>query len=213
MHIFTVSETVKKEIMQHYHIAPEKITVTYNGVADDMQAPPSDKLQKEKIILTVGSFNPRKNIDFLIRGFLRSGLSPAYTLVIIGNANPIYNYKQTNKVDGIQIIEDADDTVLKNYFAKAEIACFLSVYEGFGVPVLESLQYDCKVICSDIPVFRELYEGYVNFCDPHNEQQLTSLLQAVPMSVPLQKDRLQSLNEKYNYRRSASLIYKKLTGV
>lgn len=210
-HIFTVSHSVKEEIVQHYNVNAGKITVTYNGVADAMKATPSTKLQKEKIIVTVGSLSQRKNMDFLISAFVNSGLCPEYTLVVIGQANPIYAYRQGEAAPGVQIIEDADDATLKDYYARAEIACFLSLYEGFGIPVLESLQFGCKVVCADISVFRELYQGYVYYCDPNNIQELTSLLQQLPAMKVLQQDNLQALNEKYSYRRSASIIYKTLS--
>ncbi len=209
-HIFTVSETIRQQLCVQYAINPAKVSVTYNGVAEDMQLSPGTKLQKEKIILTVGSLNARKNIDFLIRGFLASRLYPEYSLIIIGNRNAIYRFQPGKLAAGVQIINDVSDRVVKDYYANAEIACFLSLYEGFGIPVLESLQYGCKVLCSDIPAFRELYEGYVTFCDPYDDEMLTRKLDEMPGQALLTPAQLSTLDKRFEYRQSAELVYEML---
>jgi glycosyltransferase involved in cell wall biosynthesis len=209
-HIFTVSESIKAEIMLHYHIAGNKISVTYNGIADNMRMNPRLKLQKEKMILTVGSFHQRKNMNMLVKAFSSADLAPQYSLVAIGKSNAIFSNSSGKVYNGIQLIQHADDAMLKDYYANAEIACFMSVYEGFGIPVLEALHYGCKVICADIPVNRELYTGLVWFCDPKDQQMLSNLLMQLPQCEPLQQDRMQDAEQKYNYRNSASHIYKTL---
>ncbi len=210
-HVFTVSECIKAELMQHYHIAGSRVSVTYNGLADNMRMNPRLKMQKEKMIVTVGSFHQRKNLKMLVKAFLSAELAPQYTLVAIGSNHDVYSKGDQQGYTGIQLLKDADDEMLKDYYANAEIACFMSVYEGFGIPVLEALHYDCKVICADIPVNRELYDGLVWFCDPYNEPLLIQLLQKMPHAEPLQRERMQQTEAKFNYKESAFLIFNKLT--
>ena len=93
-HIFTVSKTMKDEITRCYHIPGPKISVTYNGIGQTML---SDKMadtgKKEKIILSVGSFNTRKNHQNLIAAFLQSDIKSTFQLVIIGDKNKVFKRK------------------------------------------------------------------------------------------------------------------------
>lgn len=210
LHLFTVSETVKNEIVSLYHLNPKKISITYNGIAETMKSKSASPLAKEKIILTVGSLTNQKNTQFLITGFLASALAQDYQLIIIGKTNGIFKSVSLESNPKIKWIDDVTDTQLIEYYKKAEIACFLSLYEGFGIPVLESLQFQCKVICSDIPTFRELYNGVVSFCDVTNSAAFTGMLNQID-SIPLPSaERVAQMNTKYNYHLSADTILHQL---
>lgn len=208
LHIFTVSQTVKKEICTYYAVRESKISVTFNGVSAAMIEAASVVVEKEKMILSIGSLNKRKNIEFLIEAFLSSQLVSHYKLVIIGKPNDIYSQSNLRNHPQIEIIENATDSQLVSYYQRAELACFLSVYEGFGIPVLESLQFACKLICADIPVFRELYEGAVYFCNPTKEQDLIEMLNQISSMSATSKEKVLDLNQKYNYFQSAQHILK-----
>lgn len=207
-HIFTVSETVKQAIAQQYKISESKISTTFNGIGASMLSDFQNNFQKEKIILTVGSLSNRKNTHLIIEAFLASDLLNDYTLVIIGKPNAIYQYKKSERNERIVYIEEASDSLLKTYYAKASIACFMSVYEGFGIPILEALYYQCKVICSDIPVFRELYDGAVYFCDVTAVRTLTKMLNEIPNKPMAQASTIEAMLKKYDYQVSADIIYK-----
>ena len=209
-HIFTVSQTIKNEIITQYQTSREKISVTYNGISASMQISGDSPLQKEKMILTVGSINDRKNIHFLINGFLASQLAKEYKLVIIGKLNTIFKSTEINHSPQIIVIENADDSLLRDYYSKAELTCFLSHYEGFGIPILEALQFQCKVICSDIPAFRELFSGAVYFCSSKNSQELIKMLNHVNTYKVTSQNVVNLLNQKYNYLKSANVILNQL---
>ena len=78
----------------------------------------------------------------------------------------------------------------------------LSVYEGFGIPVLEGLYAGCKVLCADIPVYHELYEGLVQYCDPADTDAVTRALEELAGVQPINI----SLPAAYDYARSAAII-------
>ncbi len=208
LHIFTVSQTVKKEISTYYSIPENKISISFNGVSAAMLEASNVIVEKEKIVLTIGSFNKRKNIPILIKAFLASQLAKDYKLLIIGKPNAIYAQSDFPASQQIEIMEDVSDAKLVAYYQKAEIACFLSLYEGFGIPVLESLQFACKVICADIPVFRELYEGAVYFCNPTKDKDLSEMLNQITTTHVTSKEKVLELNQKYNYLQSARHILK-----
>ncbi len=204
-HIFTVSQTIKNEIVSHYRTNADKIAITYNGIAANMQ--PGYSTLKQKLILSVGSFNTRKNHQKLITAFLQSPLKNTYQLAIVGDKNKVFKAanvdERTLDANNIKIYQRLSDDELVTMYRNAEIVVSLSVYEGFGIPLLEGLYYGCKIVCSDIPVYNELFSGYACFCNPTNE---TSINEALEKSVSAVFHPATALLETYNYRESAKVI-------
>jgi glycosyltransferase involved in cell wall biosynthesis len=210
-HIFTVSQTMRDEISRHYQIPPKKISVTYNGIAAHMLNNAGAPPPKENIILSVGTFNMRKNHHNLIKAFLQSSIKNRYRLVIVGDKNKVF--KEVNIDDSvlagnnITILERLPEDALRDMYQKAEVVASLSMYEGFGIPLLEGLFYGCKIICSDIPVYHELYNEHGQFCDPLDVAAITEALNKVP-TTEFNSSGLSGLFEKYNYKRTAEEILK-----
>ena len=213
-HLFTVSKTVKDEIVKYYKTPPAKISVTYNGISSVMQSA-LQRQPKEKIILAVGTFNKRKNHQNLVQAYLSSGLTKEYQLVIIGDKNRVFadtgidesSLTNTN----IKIYDRLTSGELINMYAKAEMVVSLSLYEGFGIPVLEGLYAGCKVVCSDIPVYHELYDGHATFCNPNDIRNITTTLEQVAHSN-IAPGNIDTLLNKCNYGHSAQLILDTIKG-
>ena len=208
-HIFTVSNTMRDEIIKHYHIAPPKVSVTYNGLSQNILQYPQEDTVKEKIILSVGSFNTRKNHHSLIKAFIGSNVKKRYRLVIIGDKNKVFSESGLDEAlisnNNIDILQRLTEGELAATYAKAEIIVSLSMYEGFGIPVLEGLYFGCKVLCSDIPVYRELYDKYAYFCSPYAISDIQAALETVAGSDSKGSD-AKELFEKYSYPRAADTI-------
>jgi glycosyltransferase involved in cell wall biosynthesis len=209
-HIFTVSNTIAAEIQEKLHVPANKISVTYNGVAAHLQSI-ANNLSKEKIVLSVGSFNLRKNHDKLVKAFLQSDIQNEYTLIILGDKNKVFKnagldeHRLTNA--NIKILEGVTDDELVELYQKAEIVASLSAYEGFGIPILEGLYFGCKAICSDIPAYKELYHNYAYFCGAEDIDGISKLLAEVA-AVPPPANNINLLTEKYNYTSAAQTIIK-----
>ncbi len=209
-HLFTVSNTVREEIVSCYKIPKAKITVTFNGLAEQMKVAAKGVAAKKKVILAVGTFNKRKNHQNLLKAFLLSKVSSEYQLVIVGDRNKVFSESSLNEDDlkkgNIKICEHLGGDELIQMYAQADIVVSLSLYEGFGVPVLEGLYFGCKVLCSDINVYRELYEGYVDFCDPLDIDSIATSLERLVHEEPIAAAAMHTLMEKYNYGTSARTI-------
>jgi glycosyltransferase involved in cell wall biosynthesis len=217
-HIFTVSETIKKELVKCYSLPPSKISVTYNGIGADMLAAGnSNPVAKEKMILSVGSFNQRKNHQSLVAGFMQSDIKNEYTLVIAGDRNKVFSNGDIDenlwKNSNVTVVEQCGENKLIELYRKAEIVASVSLYEGFGIPVLEGMYYGCKAVCSDIQVYRELYDKQAVFCDPNNIGSIASALNkaATEKSAPAATDIAALLNQ-YSYANSAKTILEKIQG-
>ncbi len=209
-HLFTVSETMKKEIVKTLNISAGKIDITYNGLSEFFLKAATVQTPKQKIILSVGSINKRKNYEQLIHSFIAFA-NPDYKLIIAGRYSTIYNSDSgiqelaaANK--NIELITTADDRALIELYAAAEIFVCLSSYEGFCIPILEALHFRCKVICSDLEVFHEIYGDNVSCCDHTN---LKAIADNFNLSIKKNEKALNeicTLEEKYNYKNGAKII-------
>jgi glycosyltransferase involved in cell wall biosynthesis len=216
-HLFSVSETIKNDLVKCYNVSPAKISVTYNGISEGMIARPPDKgIAKEKIILSVGSFNKRKNHQSLIKAFLGSEISSSYQLVIIGDRNRVFSDGDIDEAllenTNIKICGHCDEPELICWYQKAEIIASVSLYEGFGIPLLEGLYYGCKILCSDIPVYRELFAEYAVFCDPGNINDIIDNLSRVVTTTTNSEHNANALLDKYSYHNSAKTMLDKIQG-
>ena len=213
-HIFTVSQTMKQEIIGCYGIKPDKVTVTYNGISTKMQElVAGSKVAKEKIILSVGSFNKRKNHAVLLQAYLQSNARNDYQLVIIGDKSKVFSEggidEQTVQDNNIKIYQHLPEAELVAIYQRAEVVVSLSAYEGFGIPVLEGLYCGCKAIVSDIPVYKELYTGHAVFCDPGQISSVVAVLDGIGSIAA--KD-ASPLFEKFNYATAVREIINAIGG-
>lgn len=211
-HVFTVSNTIKNELINHYKLPPAKISVTYNGLSGIfLKENDAFDSEKEKIILSVGTFNMRKNQDKLIKGFLESEVSNDYKLVLIGDKNKVFAdvglNEQNLKSSNIKVYGNVTDAELVGFYREAEVIVSLSEYEGFGIPILEGLKFGCKVLCSDIPVYKELFGEQATFCDQKDIKNIAAKLQEVVHQPRMSdKESIDQLLEKYNYKRAAEMM-------
>lgn len=162
LHIITVSESSKSEIVTLLKIREEKISVIYNAVAPIFCNVPSknsydSNLFKNKYVLTVSSHHPRKNFKRLIEAFNLIEDEDLY-LYIIGNVNKHFENNPINEKSNkrINLLENISDKDLVNFYKNAELFVYPSLYEGFGIPIIEALSQKIPVCVSNIDVFKEV---------------------------------------------------------
>ena len=210
-HLFTVRHTIQKEIAATYHVPESGISVTYNGIGDNMlRNGRQGSAPKENIILAVGSFNIRKNHHNLIKAFLASSLKDTFRLVIIGDTSKVFAETGIDEAGllagNIEVLRNVGEEELISVYRRASVVVSLSLYEGFGIPVLEGLFNGCKVVCSDIPVYRELYNGHAFFSDPINLDRIKdAMYAAVAAPAPL-PEAIDALLSGYNFDTSAAVV-------
>ena len=177
--IITVSQTMRDEILNYFPSA--NIEFLYNGIdLDNFVLPRSLDLDITKkkfslpsnFLLSVGHFEHRKNYSNLIHAI--KSLKEAgqdYFLVIVGNDNGNKNKiaEQINSLNlhkNIVLLSNLSDTEVKCIYALSTAFIFPSIYEGFGIPILESMAFNKPVILSDINVFKEITEDQGVYFDP-----------------------------------------------
>ena len=168
--IISVSECtfndVKNIFGKNSLIIPETFFPIKKDLNDNKEL--SIKIPKN-YILYVGNNRKNKNIDIVLNVFKKYNLD--IDLVIVGHDG----YSTSN----ITYLGKVCDSELNFVYNKANAFVFPSIYEGFGIPVLEAIYYDLPVICSDIPAFREFNSLNTHFFDPYSEKELLFLLQSI----------------------------------
>lgn len=170
--IITVSETIKQEIVDFFNCSEENVNVVYNYFSfgekpvldyskeEQLKILSKYNIKSKKYILSVATLNKRKNIPMLIDAY--SQLDSDIKLVLVGKASSeSFNCNNQN----IIFTGYLSDEELKVLYKHAFLYVFPSVYEGFGIPIIDAQAFGVPVICSDIPVFREVAEQGALYCN------------------------------------------------
>jgi glycosyltransferase involved in cell wall biosynthesis len=206
--VFTVSETIKQQLFETFPIDKAKITVLRNGIPLELLQYRNKDVEPRKMILTVSSINPRKNLSFLIDSFLQSGLTD-YDLVIVGAQNNVFAKSSVRHHPNIVFTGYLNNTELYQLYHESALFVSLSLDEGFGIPVLEALYCGCPVLVSDIPVYRECFGEVASFTSPTDSKQAAFALQNAIKHQPLAQS-VQKLTAHYSYEGSARTLIKLL---
>ncbi len=186
--VIVPSEFSKKEALKFYPNLRGKISVTPEAVDDNFY--PCNKKQAESklyekyginrpFLLCLNSKNPKKNINRVIKAFnnLQQINYPDLKLVIVGGRSNIKEDQLKNKqIIVLSYVPDIDLNLLYNV---CEIFIYYSLYEGFGLPIIEALKCEAPVIASDIEVHREISQGAVLYADPLDHCDLVKKIKAL----------------------------------
>ncbi len=158
--VITVSEFSKKEIEDVFSLPSDKIHVVNCSIpsyhTDDSDNIESNNNSDERYILSVSSMDPRKNFVRLVEAF-NNVQDKSVKLYIIGMQFKAFNAPDMEKLisENVVLTGYLDDESLQQMYKNALFSVYPSLYEGFGIPPLESMSYGCPVIASDIPGLRE----------------------------------------------------------
>jgi glycosyltransferase involved in cell wall biosynthesis len=185
--ILTISECTKNAIIDRYHVPADAITVTYPGLTMNTVLPTKTP---KNYILSVGTLQPRKNYVKLIEAFslfLKANKQKFsdLKLLIIGKKGWLYDEilaapKKFGVEDKVKFLDFVKDEELAAYYANALCFVLPSLYEGFGLPVLEAMAYKCPVVVSNVSSLPEIAGKAAVYVDPNSAQSIADgLLTAV----------------------------------
>lgn len=162
-HIVTHSEAVAHEVCEHFGVDSMRVTPIFCGADsfDGVEASPDRRTRP--YVLSVGTVEPRKNLHRLVAAYAASGLPAEFDLVLVGRVG----WGQVPK--GVEVLTSVSDEQLKRLYLDASVVVVPSLYEGFGLPVVEALAFGRPVACSDIPVLREVGQELPSYFDPLDE--------------------------------------------
>lgn len=204
-HIVTVSECSKRDIVQLLKIPEERVTNTYQSVAVPraMLERSDEDVEREvagatgagfrEYLLFWGSIEPKKNIGRLIEAYLSSGVSTP--LVIVGaqawkSKDQLQLLKNESLRSDKRIIQlsYAPFSLLVSLIRGARAALFPSLYEGFGLPVLEAMQLGTPVVCSDSASLPEVAGDAALMVDPYDTQALSAAIRRIDADADLRTE-------------------------
>lgn len=207
-HVITISSYSKQQIVQHFDVPPEKISVIPLGVDQRWFGPlASDVIGQtlrryglpDQFFLFVGTLQPRKNIARVIEAYrsLRPGVSNRVPLVIVGGAGWQCEQIVDALVSGaygrsVVWLRHVPDDDLLALVKAATALVFPSLYEGFGLPVLEAFAAGTPVITSNGTALPEVAGDAAMLVDPRD----TGAIAAAMLDVLENPELVNSLREK-----------------
>jgi glycosyltransferase involved in cell wall biosynthesis len=188
--IIAISNHGKQELVKYFDVDPDKIVVTHlaaKGIFVPCGLEEQNRvLEKYGIprdfIFTVGSYEPRKNIGTLVRAYvnLPENVKNQHPLVIAGGKgwlnSDIDALIESQASSMIRRIGYVDEQDLPALYSAAAAFVYPSLYEGFGIPILEAMSCGTPVITSNTSSMPEISGNAALFFDPTNVKQLITLL-------------------------------------
>lgn len=208
--IIAISQNTKKDIIDILDIAPEKIDVIYHGT--NMQQTSNEKeviSLPKRYILYVGARCSYKNFERFAKAFaLLSAKDKDLYAICTGNAfSP-----DESQLLGLLGIENrmiqihASDNILHTLYLQAEAFVFPSLYEGFGIPILEAYACHCPTVISNASCFPEIAADASAYFDPYSEKEMADSIADVIYSPNLRDELIQKGTERlklYSWTKAA----------
>lgn len=236
-HIVTVSENSRRDIIELLGVDPEKVSNTYQAVSipEKDRARPEDDVRHEienmfglgfkAYFLFFGSIEPKKNIGRMIEGYLGSGVDAP--LVIVGAQAWKYEEElrmlradeiRAGRALGSRIIllEYAPFSMLVNLIRGARAVLFPSLYEGFGLPILESMLLGTPVLTSNTSSVPEVAGDAALLVDPYDTRQIAEGVRALAEQDDLCEElsargrRQAALFSEASYRQRVTAVYERV---
>jgi len=193
-HILADSEATRNDLLTIWQVPPEKVTVLYSGVHERFQ-PVNDPVKITAVrqkyhlaewpyLLSVGTLQPRKNYQMLIRAFAPLADKVPHHLVISGGKGWLYDEMMAevahqgleDRVHFIGFVADAD---LPALYSAASLFVFPSLYEGFGLPLLEAMGCGTAVLTSNSSSLPEVAGNAAQQLPPDDQAAWTEAMQAL----------------------------------
>ena len=220
--IIADSHNTKKDIVDLFNVNPDKVNVIYPGMfklnTEYDEKNISDRIKKLTIqpyIMTVSTLREYKNMIGLVRAFIlfkELHKDSDLNLVLVGK-----DFKNNSvRMQIGELCEERDDVVFTGFvtdeelvylYKKCLVTGFASFFEGFGLPVLESLYYGKTVICSNSTSLPEVGGDAVEYCDPYDVESIEYAIERVVLDDS-NRQRLEKIApaqaSKFSYKKAAT---------
>jgi len=187
--IIAVSKVTRDHVMHFLHVAPERVHTVYSGVTTAFRTPlsPADLVATrtryrlpERFVLYAGAVYPPKNFTRLIQAYARSGPQRGVPLVIAGGENRFLSedeLKEPERLglgDWVRWAGWVPTEHMPAFYRLADALLLPSLFESFGLPILEAMAADCPVVTSDCYGTKELAEGAAVLVNPESVDDIAA---------------------------------------
>ncbi|HEY4003324.1 MAG TPA: glycosyltransferase family 1 protein [Candidatus Xenobia bacterium] len=178
-HVITISEATRRDIVEFFQLPPERVSVAHNGLASQYLNGGLDRSQVEAIlerlglagvpyVLTVSSRDPRKDVPTALRAMRRwQEREPDLLLVLVG---PLPAGAAAG--EGVRHLGFVDDPVLQALMQGAQVFLLPSLYEGFGLPVLEAQASGVPVVACNVSALPEVAGSTAILVPPGDDEAM-----------------------------------------
>jgi len=206
--IITISKSSKDDIIKFYNVKEDIVRVVHLGLKkidmDKTSKSLSDFGINKKFILFVGTLQPRKNIISLIKAFaiLPVEQKDNYQLVIIGKKGWMYQDILDAPVkfgieDKTLFLDYVSNSELPLFYKEASVFVLPSLYEGFGLPILEAMRYGCPVITSNVSSLPEAGGDAALYFDPNDIEDIQDKILKVITDSSLREEMITKGTDHY----------------
>lgn len=188
-HIICVSENTKKDLMNYYSICQSMVSVVYHGVSKSLHKTGEFFIEPKKpYLLYVGRRSGNKNFTGLLQAYLLL-LKNKYQIDLVCFGGGDFTSREISYINHLGLERknvlhiSGNDTLLAHYYSRAVAFVYPSFYEGFGFPLLEAMQNNCPVICSNTGALPEIAYHAAEYFDPYNSESMMSSISNVILST------------------------------
>jgi glycosyltransferase involved in cell wall biosynthesis len=201
--VITVSEHARRDIIRLLHLPPEQVVVTYEAAAPEFRPAPANEIARVRAaygikgpyLLYVGTIEPRKNLLRLVRAWysLYRRRRIAQQLVIVG-AHGWHNsalYREIAAIDAgdaLRFTNYVPQPDLPALYSGADAFAFPSLYEGFGLPVVEAMACGTPTLISNAAALVEVADNAALCCDPLNVETIAAALEQLLSDAALRDE-------------------------
>jgi glycosyltransferase involved in cell wall biosynthesis len=223
-----VSEFSKQDIVRHYKTDPGKINVVYNAAKEifkPVTASAAELTRKryaegKEYFLYVGAIHPRKNLMNLLKAFsiFKRRQQSSLKLVIAGRlawkydsfVRELKKYKYRHDVILLGYVEENE---LADIMASAYALVYVSLFEGFGIPVLEAMSSGVAVITSIHSSMQEVSKGAALYADPKNFEDIAEKMMLIYKDEKLREELIEkgrSAAVGYSWEKTGELLWQSI---
>jgi glycosyltransferase involved in cell wall biosynthesis len=192
-HIICISENTRQDLIQLLGVDPAKTSVVHLGFSLTTKSQTSNSTLNRPYILHVGGRAGYKNFENLLKAYAsKPVLNREFDLVAFGAGEFTENecglISELGLDDGRVKQTGGDDSVLANLYSGATLFAYPSRYEGFGIPPLEAMSFDCPVACSNSSSIPEVVGDAAVFFDPESVDSIATVIESTLNDPNLRRD-------------------------
>lgn len=189
--VITVSQFSRNEIAHQFSLDPSIFTVVHNAV--DSRFSPQIELREQDrtpYFLAVSSPNRHKNFEAMIEAYRQSSLSPQFELKVVGEQNRSFADTSSDRRDvtGVSFTGRVSDSELISLYRGAFAFVFPSLYEGFGIPVLEAQACGSPVLSTNAASLPEVLADSALYFNPYDAADLANRMKEIVASASLRDE-------------------------
>ncbi|MGB2876239.1 MAG: glycosyltransferase family 1 protein [Gaiellaceae bacterium] len=193
--VIAVSEFTRRELVELLGVPEEKIRVIPNGVGEPFR--PEGEAERGDYVLAVSTLEPRKNLERLVEAFGHAELNG--TQLVVAGARGWGDVRVSGK--GVRWLGGVTDEQLARLYRGAGCVAYVSLYEGFGLPVLEAMACGAPVVTTRNGAAEELTEGAAVLVDPLDPEAIAAgLAEALERRAELRERGLERARQ-FDWRR------------